>query len=570
VRARAAVDPGVAAAVLLLAAALSIDGLWRSFASPFVIQDDARHFVVFMRRWLGTGLFEHDVIADYFLSTLPLGFKAVYGAGALIGLDPVVVSKLLPVPLTLALGWFAVRLGRRLTGSAPGALAVGVVVLLLQATSSGTSSGVPRAFAPPLLVAGLLYILEDRRVALAVVIAALAAFYPQATILMLGIAGLSAFQGPDGSYRAAPSPQRVRTVVPAIGLGAAMLAAFALQVDAFGPAVPAGVARTYAVFQEGGRAEFFVADPALFYLCHDRAGLLPIEALCAAVAPAGPWAEAAAAGAVAAGLVLLVLGLARWWRGSSPARPDPAVSILLAVLLAGAALYGLAHPVLFALHLPSRYSHAAAGLAGQIGLGVLLGCLLTRALGRVRTWAGWHRAGGAAALVVAASLGALAWALPGYPYMALVEGRSLLLYEAVGALPPDGVVATLTDEGSFIAALASRSVVTAAELEVPYSLGYYERMRAQTERLIEAHFTGDAAVLERFVRDFGVAAFVVEDPWPGPEDLAHRRWLGEYRPALLRASAGAESVLRRAVPCGRPVGDGLVLVPAGCLKSPDP
>jgi hypothetical protein len=570
-RASSKVELDVAAAVLLVAAALAIDGLWRSFKSPYLIQDDARHFVVFIRHFHGSGLFENDLIADYFLSTLPMGFRAVHGAALAVGIDPVVLNKLLPLPLTLVLGWYAARLGRHLTGSAAGAFFVGMVVLLLQASSSGTSSGVPRAFAMPLLTAGLLYLLEGRRIPLALVMVLLAAFYPQATILLLGIVGLSIFQRRDGTYHWRPDLGRVRTVIPAMVLGVACLGIFALQVNGFGPATPLGAARSYPVFNPGGHVAFFEPDLAYFYLCHHRAGLLPVGNLCKAVAGVGEWAEVLVVAAVAAGLVLMVVGLVAWSRSDSPSRPRRAISILFAVLLAGLVLFGLAHAVLFKLHLPSRYSHAAAGLVGQIGFGVLVTCLWTwgRQRAGLRPWAPWQRGAVAAAAAVVFSL--LAWEAPGYPDMALVRGKKAGLYEALRELPQQGLVATMFDGGSLIPAFANRSVVTAAEFEVPYSQGYYEQIHARTKRLIEAFYSPDPAVLQRFVQDLGVTAFVIEDPWASPDDLADRSWLREYRTDLLRADAVAKGtdgpILRHVASCGRSV-DELVVIPVSCLPAP--
>src|SRR5512136_2221929 len=79
----------------------AIWGMCIGFGSPYVVQDDARQHVFWMARFLDPGLFPNDVIADYFQSVAPIGYKALYKGMALIGVDPSLFNKLLPMLLGL-------------------------------------------------------------------------------------------------------------------------------------------------------------------------------------------------------------------------------------------------------------------------------------------------------------------------------------------------------------------------------------------------------------------------------------------------------------------------------------
>jgi hypothetical protein len=65
-----------------------------AFSSAYVVQDDARQHVFWMRRFLDSTLFPGDLMADYFQSTAPPGYAAIYRAIAAVGIDPLLLSKI--------------------------------------------------------------------------------------------------------------------------------------------------------------------------------------------------------------------------------------------------------------------------------------------------------------------------------------------------------------------------------------------------------------------------------------------------------------------------------------------
>ena len=94
--------------------------LRQAFSSDYVLADDVRQHVFWMFRFLDPTLFPNDPIADYFQSIAPPGFSALYRALAALGIDPLLASKVIPLPLgLLTIAFFfgaAVRLLRSGSG----------------------------------------------------------------------------------------------------------------------------------------------------------------------------------------------------------------------------------------------------------------------------------------------------------------------------------------------------------------------------------------------------------------------------------------------------------------------
>ncbi|HMZ81305.1 MAG TPA: hypothetical protein PLL06_16505, partial [Acidobacteriota bacterium] len=91
---------------LVCALGFSIPALREAVSAAYVIQDDTRQHVFWMQRFLDPELFPNDLIADYFQSVAPPGYALLYRGLALIGISPLLASKLLPPVLALSLTGF--------------------------------------------------------------------------------------------------------------------------------------------------------------------------------------------------------------------------------------------------------------------------------------------------------------------------------------------------------------------------------------------------------------------------------------------------------------------------------
>ena len=67
----------------------------------YSVQDDARLHIVWLQTLIDPDLFPNDLIAQYYQSIQAVGFRLFYAAFAKLGLEPLLLAKLLPTGLAL-------------------------------------------------------------------------------------------------------------------------------------------------------------------------------------------------------------------------------------------------------------------------------------------------------------------------------------------------------------------------------------------------------------------------------------------------------------------------------------
>ena len=265
---------------LVLAAMPALKELFLAFGGAYVVQDDARQFIFWMRRWLDPELFQGDPIAEYFQSVSPPGFQAVYWLPAQLGVDPFVVNKLLPMILSLVLAYYAFKLALRLLNLPPAAFLASALTVLVWSSKDQIWSGTPRAFALPLFVAFLFYLTRKKTIGVTVTMALLPLFYPQAALVALGVLGLSPLRW-EGGARLELTRAALMPVAAGMGSGIGALIPFVVSSSEFGPTMMLEQARAWPDFYRGGRTAIFLSDGTIPILCAARTGFLPGEWGCA-------------------------------------------------------------------------------------------------------------------------------------------------------------------------------------------------------------------------------------------------------------------------------------------------
>lgn len=161
--------------------------LKQAFSSAYVVQDDARVYVSWMQRFLEPGLLPNDLLSDYFQSVTPSGFTAFYRLLAAIGIEPLLVSKLLPVLLMLLTTSYCFAVCMQILPIQ----AVGFITTLLfnqnLAMRDDLVSATPRAFLYLLLLAFLYYLLRRSLLPCLGAIALAGLFYPPLLFILAGI-----------------------------------------------------------------------------------------------------------------------------------------------------------------------------------------------------------------------------------------------------------------------------------------------------------------------------------------------------------------------------------------------
>ena len=598
---------------LTFAVIYSIPALQKAFSSEYVVQDDARQHVFWMGRFLDAGLFPNDLIADYFQSVAPAGYTALYQLMAAAGIEPLLLSKLLPLVLGLITTAYCFGICLQLL---PVPLAGFIGALLLNQNlwmQDGLVSATPKAFIYPLFLAFLYYLLRRLLIPCLIAIALLGLFYPSLIFICAGILILQLCHFQQG--RLGLSKNRNDYLFCATGLGVAFLVLlpYALGSSEFGPTITVAEARTLPEFTPEGRSSFFYdRDPWKFWFNASRSGIrLPV-----ALMPQ----------LVYAGLVLPLL-----LRYPSPfplaKKVSSGIRLFPQLILASLAMFFAAHALLFKLHLPSRYTQHSLRIvmvfAASLAVTILLDALFswaepkpikqidtiklktrrsrevgflqeTRFLG-VRliyahllkrpnpqgnkttvlpsfNLAQFLALGATVLLGLTLIIYPASW--DNLPWTGYIQGRMPALYEFFQQQPKDSLIASLSDEVNNLPTFSQRSILVGSEYAIPYHLGYYRPFRQRTLDLIQAQYSPDLAQVQNFIQKYGIDFWMLEQVALTPEYIANNPWLNQYQPAkdaLAKFPQGTipalSTVMKRCAVFER---EGLVVLEADCiLKTPN-
>jgi hypothetical protein len=554
--------------VLLYAAIPPLEAMSQSFAAPFTVQDDARQFLFWMHQWHDPALFKGDPIADYFRAVTPLGFKALHWLLDQIGLAPFTANKLLPLPLFLISGVLAYRIAWIVRPVAAVAIAASwLTCFFLSLIDQTLLSAVPRAFAVPLLLWLLLAAMQRKTFSAVLACVAQGIFYPLTALVSAGILALSLLRWRDGRPSLSFDRAALLPVIACVAAIFVTLLPFALKTSGYGPIIDAETTAALPAFQSGGRSAFFLGGPLETYLCGARAGLLPVEWGCGEAYRQG----FAGAPALALGLALFALGVpaalaVKAIRGSE--RPEAA--FFAAVVAAGLFWFLAAHILLFALHLPSRYTQHPLRATAWIAAALLLAPMLIRAGQRFAAGAPIRaKALRAAMLVLASTFLILPLPLPPSPYANYVTGEHPKLYAYLLQSPKDAVIASPALEADNIPSLAKRAVLSAREYAIPYETGYAAPLIEKTRAVIRAVYTHDPAQLRGFIDRYHPTFLLIDRNAFTVAGIERAWWRLDYPEeadfAKDRLAAGTPFVLKTAAECTALTSKSLLLLTADCV-----
>jgi len=324
-------------AALAVALIYSLLALRLAFRLPYLVQDDARQHIFWMRRYLDPTLFPNDLIADYFQTIAPVGYKLFYWIFAKLGVDPMLLAKLLPAAIGLVCVYLAFRVFMELLPDPRGAFIASVLICQMLWIKDDVISATPRAFGYPLFLLFVLLFLRRSFSLCFVVLVLEGLFYPPAMIISAGLPVLNLIQKDAGRFRFSRVRSDYVFCAAAIVLAATLAIGFENSAAAYGPIVSAKVARAMPEFKPEGRTSFF--QPGMdFWLKHQRAGFFPRK-----VPTPIFWS----------GVIFFLLYAFGKFPGRQ--RTRKAVGFVLRLLLISFGLWTVAHAFLFKFYLPSRY-----------------------------------------------------------------------------------------------------------------------------------------------------------------------------------------------------------------------
>lgn len=524
---------------LTVAAIYGILFLQQAFANEYVVQDDARQHVFWMRRFLDPELFPNNLIADYFQSVAPWGYTTFYRLFAAVGIDPMLLAKLLPFGLGLIAAGYGYFVSMQLLPAPLTAFLSSVMIQQVIWTHDDVASATPRAFMPALFLAFLYYLLKRQLAPLLVTIALEGLFYPQYVFVFAGLLVLQPLHWQSGRIKLSQNKKDYWFCAAGLGVAVLVMLPYALTASEYGPTLTAAEARTLPEFNAGGRSRFFYDDrPLYFWFAGGRSGIFP------AFRPA----------TLAIGILLPIL---MRFPNSFPLvrQITPHIRLLLQIIIVALFLFFAAHLVLFKLHLPSRYTAYTLryGLAFATAFSFSLifhGGLqsLRRSPSSIlkRLWV-WG-------IAILAGVALLIYpnTVPNFPRANHIQGRIPGIYKYLAQQPKDTLVAGVTGEVDNLPSLTNRSVLFSREYAIPYHVGYANQFRQRVEDFIRAQYTRNAQELLTFIRTYNINYFLVERSSFNP-DYLDSNWIRQYPEAVNDAKANLEQgrpVLRRMVnPC---------------------
>ena len=530
---------------LVCALLFSLRGIDGALEEKYIIQDDARQHVFWMQRFTDPELFPDDLIADYYQSVAPSGYTAFYRIGAAVGINPIRLSKVVPILLGLITTAYCFGFTFQLL---PVPFAAFLSSLLLnQALWSRDDivSATARAFLYPLFLAFLYYLARRKFIPCLLALTLQALFYPSIAFVSAGVLalGLIAWRG----KRPAVSRDRFALWLCATGLAAIVivLALYALKSSGFGEVITASQARQMPEFYAGGRVSFFRDDHLLYWTRGTYSGLFPGHI------PELLWSA-------------VLFPVLFFFKSRLPLLTTTSkLSLLAQVTISSIFFFIAAHAVLFRLYLPSRYTQHTFRIVLCIVAGVTLVTILDALTGR--TIIGLTVTAALIVMLVITSI-----SLPDIPQRRFRIGKEAAFYDFFASQPKDVVIASLVDEADNIPSFSARTVLVAREYALPYHLGYYSQLRERAVDLINAQYSRDLSEVKRFIEKHGVDLIVVDKKAYEPGYAKRNRLIQQFLPNLATGDDLATSALSKVIKeCAVFETEELIVADAACILKKD-
>ncbi len=540
------------AASIFAAILFSLSGLKLAFQSDYIIQDDARQHVFWLQQLSDSNLFPDDLIADYFRSVAPLGYKFVYWLANFLGIEPFLFNKILPVLLGVANSIYIFLVTVTIF---PLPFAGFLVSLLLNQNLwllDDLVSGTPRAFFYVLFLGFIYYLLRQKLLPCLLFIILQGLFYPQTVLISAGILSINLIT--QKRSRSVGFAQSRYFYLIGLIVAVSILAIYKLQTADFNQVINLETAKQMPEFYSGGRSEFFLDNPFSFWLSGKRSGFFPYE-----------WQY----------VILFSIGLFLPLIIRYPVRfplvnkINKRAKIIWQILLASFGLFCLSHLLLFTLHLPARYSQHTWRIIIALANGITLTILLDTITHKITRYQKILQP-----LITAIAIGVLLY--PTYnvqsrPYrLGYVRGDNPELYQFLQQQPKDILIASLSREADFIPSFAQRSVLVAKEYSIPYHLDYYQPIRQRTKDLIEAQYSLNQAEVNKFIQKYNIDLWLLDKDAFRVEYLSDNSWLEQFQPETNKAISNVkqtqESILSNKIDrCNVFQTATLVLLDAQCI-----
>lgn len=510
---------------------------------PFVIQDDARQFLAWMPRISDPSLLADDLTADYWQSVSPPLYALPFRLLALIGIEPGITARLLPVLLIVLSAALAWPLAKQMAPDPIATFVSASLVMVLIVHDDSIFSSTPRAMAAPLVLLFLKGLLDEKPLPILAALGLLALIYPAPAMACLGMLCLSRLKlvpklGLDLGWRS------IALVAAGCLITLGLALAFRGELERWQPILTFEQAKGLPnLMSPQGRNTLLQRDGSIGWLCSPRMGYLPEVVKCRS-ALLGPGS-----------LVNLLIFAPMAWLGfgylrqNNPKNPD---RIYLLATAATLVCWAAAALVMFKLHLPSRYSQRLLAPLEMLAIGRLVGDAL-------------------AASYLYARPRKLLWATLGLLLVAFATPKTLLKrpqdrqgLEYIAKLSPGVRIGGLADDLNMVSALTGRRVLASTEHAIPYQLGYYGPYRARLADSMRAVTAPDAHQLAAYIAKYRLDVVAV-DPDILRSGLPPKRYRATLPDVII--APGRPALASAPTTCRLYSGKRLILFDGACLQA---
>ena len=497
-------------ASVAVAILFSLSGLGLAFNSPYTVQDDARQHVFWLQKLNDPALFNNNLIADYFSSVVPGGYKFLYWLANLVGIEPFLFNKILPLLLGVATSIFVFLVTIEIF---PIPLAGFIASLLLNQNLwmlDDLVSGTPRAFFYVLFLGFVYFLLRFNLLWFGVFIALQGLFYPQVLLISTAILVLNSITQKRTRY----------FYLVGLAIAIAVIAIYKLQTGNLHQVIDLELARQLPEFGLQGRNPFFSDSFWSFWLVGQRSGYFPREWQYVLLSSFGIWLP-------------IIIKKSRVFPLAKSINAN--LYLIPQILLASLILFCLSHLFLFKLHLPSRYTQHT----WRIVIAIVNGITVSIIIDKIAQYRKKLRP-----LIIAVTLTALiypTYAVQSYPYrLGYVTGSSPQLYQFLARQPKDVLIASLSSEADFIPSLAKRSVLVSEEYSIPYHWDYYRQIRQRVKDLIKAQYSYNPTEIKQFIERYHIDLWLIDRDAFTKGYLQNNSWLNQFQPETQNAIANLQ------------------------------
>ena len=529
--------------------------LLQAFEHDFVVQDDARQHIFWMQRYVDPELFPNDLIADYFQSAAPIGYTTLYKTAVALGLEPGFFGKILPFFLGVITAGYAFILSLELFPIPLSGFFSSVILTQTLWASDEISSGTPRAFLYPLLIAFIYYLLRRSHLISLLLLALQVILYPPIALVSLGLVAIRLVHWRQGRLSLSQDWRDYALFASGFCLIGGLTFYLKSLAD-FGSIVTRSEALQMPEFQEKGRNAFFL--PGLRYWLDGYPGRSGIF-----------HRRMTIPGTLLAGVFLpIVLSLPL--KTSLRQQIKPAIYSLVQLLLVSLGLYAIAQLLLFQLHVPSRYTSHTIRLVLALAAGIFWGIFIDDSF---RLGQFWQRSLGSKKTVLRKLLATLGTAFPlvltaiifivtffyypllinDYPKAGYRESPAAQpIYEFFAEQPKDILVASVSSEADNISTFSARSVLVSKEHALAYHQDYYAQIRQRAMDLLEAQYSENPSLVSQFMQTYDVDFWLLDRDAFEADYITENKWLRQFQPVAEESAAnleqGATPVLEQTIP----------------------